>query len=122
MNLNRQNQLLVCGKEVVFCAVNDARLTVTEITDSISLYGYSPDDFISGKIGWRDIVHPDDKNFFTECPDEQECRIFAKSGEIMQVLCVCVADDATGVLYFKVKDISRYIQRNEQKLDRKSVV
>lgn len=31
------------------------------ITENISSYGYSRDDFMSGRIAWIDVVHPDDK-------------------------------------------------------------
>lgn len=30
------------------------------VTENISFYGYSREDFLSGKIKWTDIVHPDD--------------------------------------------------------------
>ncbi|MDL2283609.1 EAL domain-containing protein [Oxalobacter sp. OttesenSCG-928-P03] len=30
------------------------------VTENISSYGYSKDDFVSGKLKWIDLVHPDD--------------------------------------------------------------
>ncbi len=122
------NNLFRYGKEVVFYALADERLTVTEISDSISVYGYSPEDFTSGKLAWRDVLHPDDyaslrklvvKSPLTERAGfEHEHRIFTESGEIVWITCVTVPEaDATGAItrfLVKIKDISRRKRYEEQ--------
>ena len=126
MNINALNNLFTCGREIVLCALNDERLTVTEITDSISVYGYSPDEFLSGKTGWLEIVHPDDQSSFAahiacgmpvaDHPSylintEGEYRIFTKSGEILWVDCICCTEieDAGQFVCFlvKIKDVNK---------------
>ncbi|MDR1156220.1 MAG: PAS domain S-box protein [Bacteroidales bacterium] len=115
------NSLFAHGREVVFYVANDERLTVIQISDSISTYGYSPVDFTSGGIGWRDVLYPQDIESFSayvaaECAKgavsmESEYRIRAKSGEVIWVTGVAVPEtnDQGEVAYFwvKVKDISR---------------
>lgn len=36
------------------------------VTENISSYGYSKEDFVSGKVTWIDIVHPDDYHIIIE--------------------------------------------------------
>ncbi len=125
------NNLFAHGREVVFCAMNDERLTVTEISDSISAYGYLPEEFLSGKIGWRDVLHPDDHKSLTECiaseiakgevSIEHEHRVFTKSGEVVWITCVSMPEiDAAGKVknfLVKIKDISRRKQYEEKLQD-----
>ena len=114
MNLTTLDELLASGRETVFCAVNDERLTIAEITDSISVYGYSPDEIISGEISWYDIIHPDDKALFKvwfkkKNTFEHECRILSKSGEIIWVACIYITEkntDGTIRFMFKIRDVS----------------
>lgn len=64
---------------------------VEYVSSNIALYGYTPDDFTSGKIAFASIVHPDDlprvsaevEQYAHEGRTEfnQEYRIFAKSGD-----------------------------------------
>jgi PAS domain S-box-containing protein len=65
---------------------------VEYVSDNVTLYGYTPDDFTSGRIAFASIVHPDDlpkvvaevEQYTNEGRTEftQEYRIFTKSGEI----------------------------------------
>ena len=114
------NRLFEFGREVVFYAINDERMTIKEISESISTYGYSSDEFISGKIGWKDIVHPDDRNFFVESihvgrTNDQmdkalEFRILTKANERVWVNCLYLTEmGANGkITHFlcKIRDIS----------------
>ena len=113
------NRLLEIGREVVFYAVNDEQLTVKEISDSISSYGYSTEDFVSGKLGWKDLLHPDDYKFFmesicTEMMDEQgmtlEYNILTKEGNPVWITCVCIPElnDVGQITHFlcKIRDIN----------------
>ena len=109
--------LFACAKEAVFCALNDERLTVTEVSDSVSVYGYSPEEFISGKIGWSDVMHPDDRKSFaahleSKTNTEHEHRIFTKSGEMMWVACVCM--EADGAFLIKIRDVGKRKQYEEK--------
>ena len=98
MELKALNKLFACGREVIFRAVGDARFTVTDITESVAVFGYTADDFTSGKLGWKDIIHPDDRNRLIDCTcykcnTQNEYRILTKSGDVVTVVCSCAADD-----------------------------
>jgi len=95
------NRLFELGREVVFCAVNDERLTIKEISDSISTYGYSTGEFISGYIGWKDLLHPDDLKNFMDCISAEkkgqnslafECRILTKEGDPVWISCLTIPE------------------------------
>ena len=114
------NKLFEIGKEVVFRAVNDERLTVTAISDSISSYGYLPGDFISGKVKWKDLLHPDDLKLFKDCSRAErmknpqgiglEYRIFTKEGNPVWVACINIPEvnDEGQITHFlcKIRDVS----------------
>lgn len=65
---------------------------VEMVSKNINLFGYTPDDFLSGRISYGSIVHPDDirrvgeevENYSTHGIDEfsQQYRILGKHGEI----------------------------------------
>ncbi|MDD2388445.1 MAG: PAS domain S-box protein [Desulfobacterales bacterium] len=65
---------------------------VEYVSDNLTCYGYTPDDFTSGRIAFASIVHPDDlprvgaevEQYSYEGRSEftQEYRIFTKSGEM----------------------------------------
>ena len=65
---------------------------VEYVSDSIKLYGYTPEDFTSGRVSYISIVHPDDlsrvgaevEQYTREGKFDftQEYRIFSKSGDI----------------------------------------
>ena len=42
------NNLYVCNKEVLMYVENNEQMTVRTVSDSISAFGYTPDDFTSG--------------------------------------------------------------------------
>jgi PAS domain S-box-containing protein len=74
---------------------------VEYVSGNLALYGYSPDDFTSGRIAFASIVHPDDlvrvgaevEQYTREGRTEftQEYRIFTKSGDVRWI------DDRTWV-------------------------
>ncbi len=125
------NNLLAHGREVVIYVVNDERLTVEEMSESISAYGYSSDDFISGKYGWRDMIHPDDyqllmKHVAAELLKDKrsfECeyRVLTKTAEIVWISCISAPRfDAEGkITHFltKIKDINERKQYEEKLRD-----
>ena len=114
------NRLFELGREVVFYAVNDERLTITEISDSISTYGYSPEEFISGHTGWKDLLYPDDLKIFMDCISTErikgqnsltlEYRIFPKEGDPVWVSCLTIPEknEEGKITHFlcKISDIS----------------
>jgi PAS domain S-box-containing protein len=114
------NMFFEYGREVIFAALNDEQFTVTEISDSISSFGYTPEEFISGTTGWKDIMHPDDLRLLLDhiraeimkgCKSiEHEHRIIAKSGVPVWVSCILIPErDKDGkLIYFfgKIKDIT----------------
>ncbi|UGV39756.1 PAS domain S-box protein [Methanococcoides orientis] len=65
------------------------------VSDNISQFGYTPEDFTSGKLIYGDIIHPDDLDFVrndvTQLEIEgrqffsKEYRILTKSGEVRWV-------------------------------------
>ncbi|UQZ88738.1 hypothetical protein C4J81_05775 [Deltaproteobacteria bacterium Smac51] len=44
------------------------------ITQNISMYGYTTDEFMSGEVGWIDLVHPDDRVMVQKIVDDYESR------------------------------------------------
>ncbi|WP_051261906.1 PAS domain S-box protein [Desulfovibrio inopinatus] len=62
------------------------------VSDSIMKFGYAPDEFLSGEIAFRDLVHPDDITRLRSELEEfsaqgrtsyvQEYRMLSKSGEV----------------------------------------
>jgi len=124
------NRLLEIGREVVFYAVNDERLTVTDISDSISTYGYSSEEFVSGKLGWKDLLHPDNLTSFMDSIHSEvlkdgditlECRIFNREGNPVWVACIIIPElnDTGQVTHYlcKIRDIS-VKKQNEKKLQK----
>ena len=77
---------------VLFRRKADDRPTLVYVSNNIKQLGYSADDFLSGRIQFRDIVHPDDVervgaeiSGYTERNVEeytQVYRIICKSGEV----------------------------------------
>ena len=113
MNLKELDRLFVCGREIVFRANNDNRLTVTEITESVtSIVGYTSKDFLSGKMAFDDLLHPDDEDTFTEYINSdtsniEKCfRIFSKCGEMLWISCICISNEKKTDFLIKLRDIT----------------
>ncbi len=92
-HLNQVNRLFIGGPTVVFKWQNVPGWLVEYVSPNIkSQFGYTPEDFISGKIPYSNIVHPDDlirvagevANYskFERTSFEQEYRIFNSKGEV----------------------------------------
>ena len=120
------NKLFTCEREVLFRTTNDDRLTVKEIIGSFSAYGYSADEFLSGKIGWLDIVYLDDRKcfsnyIFSNC-SSQPCahRFVSKSGEVFWFSCVFVAEGDS--IWIKVQDISKFKQCEQDAKKHESII
>ena len=133
MNLHTLNELFACEKEAIFRVGNDERMTVSEVYGDVSVFGYSPEELISGNIGLLDMVHPDDKTSFSEryssnCRSSSfEQRILAKSGDLIWVSCVCVcvvdaSDNDDVSIWVKMKDISKYKQYEQEALKNESII
>ncbi len=99
---------------------------VEYVSDSVTMYGYTPDDLTSGRIAYASIVHPDDlsrvvaeverytqegRNAYT-----QEYRIFTKSGEVRWI------DDRTWVRRKSDGSVTHYQGIALDITDRKRVV
>ena len=115
------NKLFEYGKMVIFYIANDDNLTVKEMSESISGFGYTADEFISGKKTWKDVVFADDINPLREHiinellqlkqNFEYEYRILTKAGKIRWVFCDFIPDyqnnaDLPG-FFVKIKDVSK---------------
>jgi len=87
---------------VMFVVENDAKYTVKEMSDSISSFGYSSDEFLSGKRGWKDVIDPYDVQGWLDHlraalgkgrkSVEHEHRIITKSGESVWVTCLFIPE------------------------------
>lgn len=65
------------------------------VTDNISMYGYSAEDFMSDRVRWFDLVHPDDKVLLSKTVSDYEAhninsfrlyyRLVTKSGDSIPV-------------------------------------
>ncbi|MFW5987684.1 MAG: PAS domain-containing protein [Methanohalophilus sp.] len=51
---------------IVFVWKEEDRWPVEFVSENISLFGYTPDDFISGTLRYSDIIHPNDLEMLTE--------------------------------------------------------
>ncbi|MDM8522153.1 PAS domain S-box protein [Desulfococcaceae bacterium HSG8] len=77
---------------VVFLWKNAPGWPVEFVSENVSQFGYTPEDFISGRVSYSEIIHPDDaarvaqkvERYTLERKPEftQEYRIITKSGEI----------------------------------------
>ena len=77
---------------VVFLWKNSEGWPVEFVSDNVNQWGYTPDDFYSGKVTYEEIIYPDDLQRVAEEVEvysnedvnnfDQEYRILTKSGEI----------------------------------------
>jgi PAS domain S-box-containing protein len=80
---------------ILFVWSLDEKLSVEYVSQSVERWGYSPEDFTSGKIFWPTVVHPDDyprvDREFTDYVKRgvtefvQEYRLFDAAGEMRWV-------------------------------------
>lgn len=56
------------------------------ITKNIAKYGYSRDDFLSGRVTWDKIVHPEDLPSLVESINEYEARGVYKYNHVYRIL------------------------------------
>jgi PAS domain S-box-containing protein len=80
---------------VSFLWRNEEEWPVDFVSKNIALYGYSPDDFLTGKVKFADVVHPDDLErvvdevaAYSAGPDDefsQEYRLKTASGKYIWI-------------------------------------
>lgn len=110
--INRISNLLDNSQTIVFCWKAEASWPVEYVSENITLFGYTTDEFYSGEIKYADIIHPDDirqvveevmaysengtKNF------TQIYRILTASGEIRWIddRTVVERDEEGKVIYY----------------------
>ena len=72
---------------------NEPGWPVSYVSDSVSVWGYSPGDLLDGKLHYNELLHPDDlpwvnaelKTYFADGPDDyrQEYRIRRADGGVI---------------------------------------
>jgi len=89
----QEEQLYVINNSpaIAFLWKAEENWPVETVSDNISLFGYSPDDFVSGRILYSSIIHPDDLERVAEEVEynsenhidefSQSYRIFGKDGK-----------------------------------------
>lgn len=116
---------------VVFLWKNEEKWPAEFVSESVATFGYTVEDFISGRILYGDIIHPDDLNKVDEglekrirmgAPDfNMEYRIFSKAGKIRWVneRTFIQRDQSGKVTHFQgvVLDITES-KRNEEELEK----
>jgi len=116
---------------VVFLWKNEEKWPAEFVSESVVNFGYTVEDFISGRVLYGDIIHPDDLNKVEEELDKRirtkasdfnmEYRIFSKAGEIRWVNeRTFIQRDSDGeVTHFQglVLDITEQ-KRSEEKLEK----
>ena len=127
-----QKMVNVSGAIVLTGGVGDAAWSVPVVTENIAQFGYAPADFSSGRLTWKQIVHPDDfgrveedvRNFVAERRRTfaSQYRILTRAGEIrwIQVHNVATYDDAGGALariHALVVDITGRVQAEQSSRD-----
>lgn len=119
-NLDKDNN------NIVFLWKSEYEWPVEYVTSNIENFGYTADDFVSGKLKYRDIIHPDDikevedklKNVYTknESKYSKEYRIITKSGEVRWIdeTSFIHRDENGNITFFKgiITDITRQKNRD----------
>ncbi len=120
LQMQTLNDLLLHSGEVVVYAANDERKTIRAVSGSISLYGYDPDEFITGQYVLSDFIHPGDlEGVHKKVGDatakksvsfDLEYRAMKKSGDYIWVVSTTLPEyDSEGKVtrfLIKIKDIS----------------
>jgi PAS domain S-box-containing protein len=116
---------------VVFLWKNEEKWPAEFVSENVVNFGYKEEDFISGRVLYGDIIHPDDlekveeeleKRIRSGAPDfNMEYRIFTKAGELRWVneRTFIQRDPEGEVTYFQgvVLDITER-KRSEEKLEK----
>jgi len=105
-------QLINKGPAIIIIWRCTAGWPVEFISENITNLGYTKDDFLSGRISWSNITHPDDLVRAEEKPSDdisedtldrfQEYRIICKNGDILWV------QDRTIAIFDKKGKISHF--------------
>ena len=77
------------SQTIVFFWSAEEHWPVVYVSNNISDFGYSPDDFLSGKIHYEDIIHPDD---IARVSREVEDHTLNKNDKFIQVYRIIAAD------------------------------
>lgn len=57
----KQLESIINRSPVIYCVWKfDDSATVEYISSNIEQWGYTPEDFLSGRVSWYGITHPDD--------------------------------------------------------------
>lgn len=88
-------QIINQSEAIIFLWRNEEHWPVEFVSDNIRLYGYSPQDWYSGKVKYADIIYPDDlsrvadevKRYSEEGRTEftQEYRVITRKGNVRWV-------------------------------------
>jgi PAS domain S-box-containing protein len=92
-NRQEMNRIISSSPAIVFLWRNDEGWPVEYVSENITMFGYTPDDFYSGRVPFSSLIYEDDLKKVAEevakYADEpmrrefsQEYRIVTKSGEI----------------------------------------
>jgi diguanylate cyclase (GGDEF)-like protein/PAS domain S-box-containing protein len=90
------------------------------VSESIRSFGYSPEDFTSGRTRYLDLVHPDDRVSisFTPGPEPKIYRITDGKGEMRWVfhrICVLGKEaDFPEEILWNISDVSSYKESDEE--------
>src|SRR5579883_1056905 len=110
---DRERRLFTSGPVTVFRWTAAENWPVEYVSANVSQFGYQPQDFMSGRINYGDIVHPDDLARVAaevkSCIDaglpaiEQDYRIIRADGEVRWIydLCGIVRDDHGNVTHYE---------------------
>ncbi|NHJ46287.1 MAG: PAS domain S-box protein [Asgard group archaeon] len=88
-------KIIELSPTIIFLWRNEENWPVEFVSKNVSLFGYDPDEFYSGKVNYRDIIHPEDletdtstlhDKYITPYTSPIEYRIITKDGSIKWVI------------------------------------